>query len=179
MRENVSSLGDAYVRPPTHPPTHPSCLFEILGAWLELSGLGFQLSGVVLVFFHPFFFPKAVQVVRPAPPAAPTLELSQTLYVVTDVLLTSFSSAVAAMAQRDVPARTALLAAYRDVRAQLGWELLEDAKAELKATGWGASESGGRVGPLPPDLLMWWVKRGREGAKATGGMKMLHQVVVS
>ncbi|GLC37784.1 hypothetical protein PLESTB_001476500 [Pleodorina starrii] len=116
---------------------------------------------------------RAVQVVRPAPPSPPSLELSHTLYGVTDVLLTCFSSALSAVSSpsassapngggpapspspaSSASARCALVGAYREVRCRLGWELLADARAEMEAAGFGGAGGGGRGGPLPPDLLM-------------------------
>ncbi|EFJ40851.1 hypothetical protein VOLCADRAFT_99306 [Volvox carteri f. nagariensis] len=57
----------------------------------------------------------AVLMVRPMPPSPPSIELSNTLYGVTDVLLTCFSSAVAAVTPRNPSARSSLLAAYREL----------------------------------------------------------------
>ena len=53
---------------------------------------------------------------RPAPSPSPCLELSHSLFGVTDVLLTCFASALAAT--RDPGARAALLADYRATRSE-------------------------------------------------------------
>ncbi|KAG2499006.1 hypothetical protein HYH03_003192 [Edaphochlamys debaryana] len=103
---------------------------------------------------------KAVEAVKPAPspPSQASVELSYTLYGVTDVLLTCFASAVTAVsaaAARDggaaggAAARATLVAEYRAVRGRCASELVADALAEMRAAG---------LGTPAPDLLVWQVE---------------------
>ncbi|KAG2439233.1 hypothetical protein HXX76_004595 [Chlamydomonas incerta] len=104
----------------------------------------------------------AIQSVRPAPSPAPSpspsLELSHSLFGVTDVLLTCFASALAA--SRDPGVRAALLADYRATRSRCADDLLADALAEMRAaTAAAAAPAADQNGAAPaPELLIWQVE---------------------
>ncbi|PNW75309.1 hypothetical protein CHLRE_12g521750v5 [Chlamydomonas reinhardtii] len=109
----------------------------------------------------------AIQAVRPAPSPSPCLELSHSLFGVTDVLLTCFASALAAT--RDPGARAALLADYRATRSRCADDLLADALAEMRlATAAAAAAAAAqpdqqqqqqqRGGAPAPELLIWQVE---------------------